>query len=117
MKVNFLVAQNEKNCSGVSFERFSIDEEVWETKGRVGVDFSHEEYAEKIVEAKSALEERLVQLLEKNNKEEKGGTSVVLDYSFWSAKHREEYRELAEKHGHKSRVIYFQVNREEGSFF
>lgn len=85
------------------FVRLSIDEEVWATNGRYGIDFPIEMYEKLKVEAELKLRNELVNLLsEKRN--------VVIDFSFWQRKRRNEYKKLIEDGGGEWRLIYLNVH-------
>ena len=75
-------------CSTIreeGFVRLSIDEEIWATNGRYGIDYPVEIYEQLKVEAELKLRNELVNLLiEKRN--------VVIDFSFWQRKRRNEYK-------------------------
>jgi len=83
--------------------RLSIDEEIWATKGRYGIDYPIEIYEQLKVEAESKLRNELVKLLnEKRN--------VVIDFSFWQRKRRNEYKKLIEDGGGEWRLVYLKVH-------
>lgn len=83
-------------------ERLSIDEEVWRHDGRYGVDYEASAYPALQVAAEARLRRKLEEMLA-------AGTQAVLDYSFWSAASRAEYRALVERHDHLARVIHLRV--------
>ena len=69
------------------YARLSIDEELWKTYGRKGIDYpdrSTEELSEKV---EAVLRERLIHLI-------KDGKNVVIDFSFWNRENRDFYREI-----------------------
>lgn len=85
------------------FVRLSIDEEIWATKGRYGIDYPIEMYEQLKVEAELKLRDELVSLLnEKRN--------VVVDFSFWQRKRRNEYKKLIEEGGGEWRLLYLKVH-------
>lgn len=85
------------------FVRLSIDEEIWATKGRYGIDYPIEMYEQLKVEAELKLRDELVSLLnEKHN--------VVIDFSFWQQKRRNEYKKLIEEGGGEWRLLYLKVH-------
>lgn len=85
------------------FIRLSIDEEIWATKGRYGIDYPIEMYEQLKVEAEIKLRIELVNLLnEKSN--------VVIDFSFWQRKRRNEYKKLIEDGGGVWKLIYLNVH-------
>ena len=88
------------------FVRLSIDEEIWATKGRYGIDYSIEMYEQLKVEAELKLRDELVILLrEKRN--------VVIDFSFWQRKKRIDYKNLIEEAGGAWKLIYLKVHPNE----
>lgn len=84
------------------FVRLSIDEEVWETNGRFGVDYAAENYGQLSGEAEDRLRNKLVALLH-------NGTDVVVDFSFWQKQRRERYRQLIESNGGICQLIYLKA--------
>src|SRR5690242_20047234 len=64
------------------FVRLSIDEEIWATNGRYGVDFPIEKIEEYKKVAERKLRNQLIQLI--HDKEQ-----VVIDFSFWDRARRE----------------------------
>ncbi|MGG0184945.1 AAA family ATPase [Bacillus rhizoplanae] len=85
------------------FKRLSIDEEVWSTKGRYGIDYPAEKYREYLEEAHLRLRDKLVKLIKDKQK-------VVVDSSFWSRSERDEYKQLIETAEGKWRLIYLKVD-------
>ncbi|CRK83364.1 Zeta toxin [Neobacillus massiliamazoniensis] len=85
------------------FVRLSIDEEVWSTNGRYGIDYPIEKYREYLDKAHLRLRDKLVKLI--LNKQQ-----VVVDSSFWRQSERVEYKQLIETAGGKWRLIYLKVN-------
>lgn len=85
------------------FVRLSIDEEIWATHGRYGIDYPMEMYEQLKVDAELKLRNELVNLLnEKRN--------VVIDFSFWQRKRRNEYKKLIEDEGGEWKLIYLKVH-------
>jgi predicted kinase len=85
------------------FVRLSIDEEIWATNGRYGIDYPIEMYEQLKVDAELKLHNELVKLLnEKRN--------VVIDFSFWQRKRRNEYKKLIEDEGGEWKLIYLKVH-------
>ncbi|MGF7050651.1 putative kinase [Paenibacillus sp. DS2015] len=88
------------------FVRLSIDEEIWATKGRYGIDYSTEMYEQFKVEAEIKLRNELMILLkEKRN--------VVIDFSFWQREKRIEYKNLIEEASGEWKLIYLKVQPNE----
>lgn len=88
------------------FVRLSIDEEIWATHGRWGIDFPMDKFEEHRREAENKLRQRLIQLI--YNKQQ-----VVIDFSFWDRSRRIEYKKLIEEAGGKSMLIYLKVQPDE----
>lgn len=65
--------QKEKN----GYVRLSIDEELWQTYGRKGIDYPDSRYEELSEKVEAVLCERLIRFM-------KDGKNVVIDFSFWS---------------------------------
>lgn len=85
------------------FVRLSIDEEIWATNGRYGIDYPIEIYEQLKIKAELKLRNELVNLLnEKRN--------VVIDFSFWQQKRRNEYKKLIEDGGGEWKLVYLKVN-------
>lgn len=85
------------------FVRLSIDEEVWSTNGRYGIDYPIEKYREYLEKAHIRMRDKLVKLI--LNKDQ-----VVVDSSFWRKSERVEYKQLIEAAGGKWRLVYLKVN-------
>lgn len=85
------------------FVRLSIDEEIWATNGRYGIDFP----IEKIEEYKKVAERKLCNYLIKLIHDKR---QVVIDFSFWDRTRRNEYKQLIEKSGGKWKLIYLKVH-------
>jgi len=85
------------------FIRLSIDEEIWATNGRFGIDFPVEKYEEYKEDAERKLRNRLVKLIENQQQ-------VVVDFSFWQRSRREKYKLLIEEAGGKWKLIYLKVH-------
>lgn len=88
------------------FERLSIDEEVWSTNGRYGIDYPVEKYREYLDEAHERLRNKLVGLVRDKKK-------VVVDSSFWNRSARDEYKRLIENVGGKWRLVFLKVHPDE----
>ena len=92
-----------KQLEKEGFVRLSIDEEIWATNGRYGVDFP----IEKIEEYKKAAERKLCnQLIQFIHDKQQ----VVIDYSFWDHARRDRYKQLIETSGGKWKLIYIKVH-------
>ncbi|MED1203663.1 AAA family ATPase [Heyndrickxia acidicola] len=85
------------------FVRLSIDEEVWSSNGRYGIDYPIEKYREYLDYAHIRLRNKLVTFI--HNK-----AQVVVDSSFWRKSERDEYKLLIETAGGKWRLIYLKVH-------
>lgn len=94
--------QLEKN----GFVRLSIDEEIWATHGRYGIDFPMEKMEKYKEEAESKLRNDLLKLI--HDKQQ-----VVIDFSFWDRARRNRYKQLIEKSGGKWKLIYIKVSPDE----
>ncbi|WP_047982570.1 AAA family ATPase [Ornithinibacillus contaminans] len=88
------------------FVRLSIDEEVWATNGRYGIDYPVEKYREYSDEAHVRLRKRLVKLIHDKKQ-------VVVDSSFWQRKERDDFKQLIERAGGKWMLLYLKVHPDE----
>ncbi|TMU87184.1 ATP-binding protein [Bacillus sp. BHET2] len=84
------------------FVRLSIDEEIWATHGRYGIDFPLEKMEEYKKEAESKLRNDLLRLIQDKQQ-------VVIDFSFWDRARRDDYKQLIETYGGKWKLIYLKV--------
>jgi len=85
------------------FVRLSIDEEIWATHGRYGIDYPTEKIEEFQKDAERKLRDRLIQLIYAKQ-------HVVIDFSFWNRERRDEYKQLIENAGGKCKLIYLKVH-------
>lgn len=88
------------------FIRLSIDEEVWSTNGRFGIDYPVEKYREYLDEAHVRLRNKLVELIQDKK-------HVVVDSSFWQRSDRDECKQLIENAGGKWKLVYLKVHPDE----
>jgi predicted kinase len=84
------------------YVRLSIDEELWHSSGRYGVDYPAERYGELSEIVERRLHERLITCVQ-------SGANAVVDYSFWKRQDREEYKALVDEHGGRWRLVYLKV--------
>jgi predicted kinase len=85
------------------FVRLSIDEEIWATHGRYGIDFPMEKMEEYKKEAESKLRNDLVKFIHDKKQ-------VVIDFSFWDRGRRDRYKQIIENSGGKWTLIYLKVH-------
>ncbi len=85
------------------FVRLSVDEEIWATHGRWGIDFPMEKFDEYRKNAESKLRIRLIKLIYDKQQ-------VVIDFSFWDRVRRNQYKKLIEDSGGKWKLIYLKVH-------
>lgn len=88
------------------FVRLSIDEEIWRTHGRWGIDFPMQEFEKYCSEAENKLFGLLIELI-------KGKKDVVIDFSFWDRDRRERYKKSIEDFGGKWLLVYLKVEESE----
>lgn len=82
----------------------SIDEEMWKTYGRKGIDYPNEQY-EKLSEiVEMALQKELLSLIQQ-------GKHVVLDFSFCNKANRAYYKRLIEKAGGTPELVYMKASK------
>lgn len=92
-----------RQLEDAGYVRLSIDEEVWERFGRYGVDYTPAQYAEHSATVENDLRDRLVWLVgERRN--------VVVDFSFWQRRTRDEYKRLVVAAGGRWRLIYLKTD-------
>lgn len=84
------------------FTRLSIDEEIWTTNGRYAIDYPAEMYEQLKTTAEIKLRQRLLLLLN-------AGKNVVIDFSFWQRKKRNEYKKLITNAGGEWKLVYLKV--------
>lgn len=85
------------------FVRLSIDEEIWATNGRYGIDFPIEKIEEYKKAAERELRKRLMELIHDQQ-------HTVIDFSFWDQARRNLYKQLIEKAGGKWMLVYLKVH-------
>nr|WP_237706225.1 ATP-binding protein [Ornithinibacillus scapharcae] len=85
------------------FVRLSIDEEIWATHGRYGIDFPMEKIEEYKIRAESKLRDLLIQLIQDKQQ-------VVIDFSFWNRERRDQYKQLIERSGGKWKLVYLKLH-------
>ncbi|KRE35405.1 hypothetical protein ASG81_20950 [Paenibacillus sp. Soil522] len=85
------------------YVRLSIDEEIWTTNGRYGIDFPAENYEQYKADAEMKLRNHLVSLIHDKHQ-------VVIDFSFWQRKRRNEYKKLIEDAGGMWKLVYLKVH-------
>ncbi|RAU97949.1 ATP-binding protein [Paenibacillus sp. YN15] len=88
------------------FVRLSIDEDIWATHGRYGVDYPERNYESYKEESEIKLRGVLVNLIQAKH-------PVVIDFSFWQRQRRNEYKQLIERHGGVWELIYLKVQPDE----
>ncbi|WP_264740055.1 AAA family ATPase [Cytobacillus firmus] len=91
-----------KRLEKEGFVRLSIDEEIWATNGRYGIDFPIEKIEEYKKDAEKNLRNRLIKLIEDKQQ-------VVIDFSFWDRARRCQYKKLIEDSGGKWKLIFLKV--------
>ena len=85
------------------FVRLSVDESLWASHGRYGLDYPADRYAEFSERAEAQIRLDLVHLIGE-------GRNVVVDLSFWSRRSRDEYKALIESVGGRWRLIHLKVD-------
>lgn len=85
------------------FFRLSIDEEIWSSRGRYGIDYPAESYDDYLVEAEKKLRNQLlIHIQDEKN--------VVIDFSFWQRARRDKYKQLIEEAGGQWKLVYLKVS-------
>ncbi len=87
------------------YVRLSIDEEMWKTYGRKGIEYPDSRYEELSEKVEAMLRERLIRFV-------KDGKNVVIDFSFWSRENRDFYRTIIEKAGGTAKLVYMKASKE-----
>lgn len=85
--------------------RLSIDEEMWKTYGRKGIDYPDSQYEELSEKVELFLREKLLSLIKQEQ-------NVVVDFSFWNKEKRNFYRQLIEKSGGTVKLVYMKARLE-----
>ena len=85
--------------------RLSIDEEMWKLYGRKGIDYPEEQYEKLSEQVEAALQKKLLSLIQQ-------GKDVVIDFSFWSKENRNVYKELIQKAGAETELVYTKASKE-----
>ncbi|HEY4431986.1 MAG TPA: ATP-binding protein [Paenibacillus sp.] len=88
------------------FARLSIDEDIWATHGRFGLDYPEQNYESYKEESELKLRGELVKLIQAKQ-------HVVVDFSFWQCQRRNDYKQLIEEHGGVWELIYLKVEPDE----
>ncbi|WP_419885948.1 AAA family ATPase [Paenibacillus sp. B-A-8] len=88
------------------FVRLSIDEDIWATHGRFGVDYPEQNYDTYLKESELKLRGELVNLIQAKQ-------HVVVDFSFWQRNRRNDYKQLIEEHSGVWELIYLKVQPDE----
>ena len=95
--------RQEKRTEG--YIRLSIDEEMWKLYGRKGIDYPEEQYEKLSEQVEAALQKKLLSLIQQ-------GKDVVIDFSFWSKENRNFYKELIQKAGAETELVYMKASKE-----
>lgn len=88
------------------FVRLSIDEDIWATHGRFGVDYPEQKYESYKEQSELKLREELVNLIQAKH-------HVVIDFSFWQRQRRNDYKQLIERYGGVWELIHLKVQPDE----
>ena len=88
------------------YARLSIDEAVWQRLGRrdAGRVLEADAYDRLKNEVRDEQRRELVGLM-------RAGRDVVVDYSFWSRAHRDDYKALVESHGCRWELVHLKADR------
>lgn len=87
------------------FFRLSIDEEIWATFGRFGIDYPESDYSQCQEVAREAIEKKLIANIGLNK-------ATVLDLSFWNKAERARVARLIAAHGGHHQIVYLKVAEE-----
>ncbi|WP_339317017.1 ATP-binding protein [Paenibacillus sp. FSL R10-2734] len=88
------------------FARLSIDEDIWATYGRFGMDYPEQNYELYKEQSEIKLRGELRNLILAKQ-------DVVIDFSFWQRQRRNDYKQLIEAHGGVWELIYLKVQPDE----
>ncbi len=91
-----------QELQAAGFHRLSIDQEIWATHGRYGIDYPVADYPELQLQAEEVVARRLVGLV-------RDEVPVVLDLSLWRRADRRAYRELVEDSGGCWELVHLDV--------
>lgn len=95
-----------QQIEALGYCRLSIDEEVWRTYGRYGIDYPAEQYRANLDAAHNWLLDQLVACIQQNR-------HVVVDSSFWNRRERDRYKRLIEDAGGRWSLLYLRVQSDE----
>lgn len=84
------------------FHRLAVDEEIWTTHGRYGLDYAPEDYPRLQRVAEEAVRNRLADLVLDR-------VPTVVDLSMWRRADRQSYRALVETHGGHWELVHLVV--------
>lgn len=102
---SFLLRDYAKKKEQEGYIRLSIDEEMWKLYGRKGIDYPEEQYEKLSEQVEAALQKKLLSLIQQ-------GKDVVIDFSFWSKENRNVYKELIQKAGAETELVYMKASKE-----
>ena len=94
-----------KQLEAEGYLLLSIDEEVWRQYGRYGVDYPPSAYAAYSAAVEAQLQDQLVKAIQEHR-------PVVIDFSFWSRKKRDAYRQRIAAAGGQARLLYLKASSE-----
>lgn len=87
------------------FKRLSIDEEVWKTFGRFGVDYDASEYPRCLEATRKVMTRSLIEAMGSKR-------PTVVDSAFWNRASRDEHKALIEEYGCAWKVVYLKADPE-----
>ncbi|GAB2680160.1 AAA family ATPase [Thalassiella azotivora] len=92
-----------RHLEALGFTSLSVDETIWRTVGRYGVDYPPREYERHQTSATRQVRRELVDGLA-------AGRCTVLDLSFWSRRDRASWTRLITEHGGRRELVHLQVD-------
>lgn len=85
--------------------RLSIDEEMWNLYGQMGIDYPEIRYEELSEKVELKLRQTMIRLI-------KDGKNIIIDFSFWNKDNRKLYKNIIEKTGGSVELVYMKAGRE-----
>lgn len=86
------------------FTRISIDEIIWNSAGRYGLDYLPEAYPEKLAGAREVLKVELERFLAEQR-------AIVVDSAFWSKAHCQSFAAIVALNGGRHCLVYLKVSK------
>jgi predicted kinase len=93
-----------QELEGRGFNRIAIDEIIWNSAGRYGLDYRPEAYGEMVSASREVMKVELARLLAQDE-------PVVVDSAFWSRAHRQVFAELVASNDGRHQIVYLKASK------